>query len=1026
MKNQAKSLLLFYLFFFLAQVAFAVDTAPTPNLDSCESISREISDRRETLSKMEASLKTLLEDGADYIVSLPVLFQIDLTKTTEVVNRIKDLELRSKQDSKLLVAELNKYESCKKEDVQSEVQELAKLQVQVNLKKVEFLKKDEFKRDTLLTNYKIERDKLNNGLSLKLQLSNSRMALESAKSDLENTENESTKLSGDSSEAILNAKSVVDKVLVDLEAEHLSFIENLKSRQENLDDLRSKMQSASGEELVGNAGQLSSRYKQVSNVWESTVDYLLEVFSSASLQSDIELPAIVEFSVESEAHKAQYDSYLNDYKKASLRKKTLLDIKTKLLNDLKVENFKLLQDAGTLRARLLRKCDEINCDRPRGLNSKNIGILLREIRVVPLRFVAGGLSKWVEIKSKFASGLDGWIDLIRQIFILFILILIPFFLNKILSWTSNKLDRIKKDLISKSMLDYRRRTSFAVWISRLNPFVPSVGMIISIGFASSLIRDTDLKELAIFLYYFQVYYIYRTVKLLLTILLEVVFSADSVDTLKQQKLRIKKSATRISRLVFIEFVLLHITEDTVRRALAYQMFSAIIFWVNIIFVLIEANKWNVEISSAFSHRFPKVWARLQTVYKSKLGKLLLPLLFLSIVANDILKFISSYLIRIDFVKRLLSEVLRKRLERAEKESVAYGPPPSDYLSSFDYYLSANDEIYIERDNSVITQAVDAISSWAGNKSSDDLLIIVGNRGMGKTTSIDHVAKKISNQCETKSLRVPAKITSDAQFFDWLSSLLGHKITNINEFKQYDNVLTSKQALLVDDIQNLFLGTIGGFDAYQLFLEVITLKTSNVFWCLTVNSRSWAYLKGVLGVEHFYGKVIYLTQWRDFEIQNMILARHAQTKYKRTFDESIKAYGAGDRIGQQAEGQFFRLLWGQSRGNPRSALMYWISAISSPSEKQVHVGVPVFVGSSTVASMSDDALFLLSAIARHDSLTYNELSQITSIKDHIIRKCLKEAEDKKLIWIDDTGRVRISSRAQYVIDYFLIGKNFLYE
>lgn len=77
-------------------------------------------------------------------------------------------------------------------------------------------------------------------------------------------------------------------------------------------------------------------------------------------------------------------------------------------------------------------------------------------------------------------------------------------------------------------------------------------------------------------------------------------------------------------------------------------------------------------------------------------------------------------------------------------------------------------------------------------------------------------------------------------------------------------------------------------------------------------------------------------------------------------------------------------------------------------------------------MSDDALFILAAIARHDSLTHEELQEITGIPDNVIRKCIKEAHDKNLVWSDKEERIRISSRAQYVVDYFLIGKNFLYE
>ena len=210
------------------------------------------------------------------------------------------------------------------------------------------------------------------------------------------------------------------------------------------------------------------------------------------------------------------------------------------------------------------------------------------------------------------------------------------------------------------------------------------------------------------------------------------------------------------------------------------------------------------------------------------------------------------------------------------------------------------------------------------------------------------------------------------------------------------------------------------------MELIGLRTRNTFWCLAVATHSWTYLQGVLGRDHFYGKTYKLRMWTDQEIQKLILNRHEATGYSRTFDESVSAYGTGNVLGEKTEVQFFRLLWGQSRGNPRAALMHWVSAISEPSSGNIHVGVPQFIESSIVGTMSTEALILLASIARHDSLTSHELIRSTGLDLLIVRKCLKEAHEKELIWSDTESRIRISSRAQGAIDYYLVGKNFLYE
>jgi hypothetical protein len=1024
MKNTSRFLKLLSLILIVLFSLFAI-AEDKSNVD-CSAIGNEIESRISTLSKMHESLDSLMGSGTVAEVPLTVLFQVDLTNVKQINERKKELKRLSSSKVILSSLEFKKYLSCTIDDSDKVISNLSETQAQINSKKLAFLELEEDKRETLAATYQAKRKTADDQFALQTQLLKSQTALESAQSELMKSEEETSKQNDSDTELILVAKSSIDKFLVGLESEHIDFIGKLKDKKEKLDNLQEELSKVSKNYYEAPSSRVSSSYLLVSNIWETAVDQLLELFSNIKLQSGLNRPEPISIVPATEAGKKSFAEYLLAKDKASDRIILLTEAKTKALNALKVQNFKLLQDSGSLRAKLLHKCDSINCERPRGLNEKNIGIILREVRVVPLRLVAGGLTKWLEIKSKFASGIDGWINIVKQLFVFFLLLLIPIILIKSLRWTSLQLDQLKKNLLLKSMMNYRSRTNLAVWISRLNPFVPSVGMIISIGAARELIKGTDLKELAFFLYYFQIFYVFRSAKLLLMIGLELVFSTDSVEALRLQKSRIESSAGRISRLIFIEYVILHFTQDTVRKALVYQLLSNIIFWVNVAFVILEAIKWREEISYAFSERFPKIWPRFKSLYQAKLGKIFLPLMFVAVVVHDIFGFISSYLVRIDFVKRLLSEVLRKRLERAEKGSKTFNPPPTDYLASFDYYLSANDNIFVEREDSILNQASEDITSWINNETTDDLLIIVGNRGMGKTTTIDHIQKRLKGNCDTILEKVPSKVLTVGDFYQWFSKYLNHPVNSLDDVLTYDKTLERKCVFCIDDIQNFFLGVIGGFDAYRTFLEVISLKTSNMYWCLTVNSRSWAYLKGVLGEEHFYGKELYLHTWKDFEIQKLILSRHEITKYKRTFDDSIKAYGAGDSLGEQAESHFFRLLWGQSRGNPRSALMYWVSAISTPGEGRIHVGIPSFVNSGLVGSMSDDAHFLLSAIARHESLTQTEMKLVTLIDDAVIRKCVREALDKNLIWIDETQRVRISSKAQYVIDYFLMGKNFLYE
>lgn len=992
----------------------------------CAEELKQLENRFNSLTKISLSLDSLLDNSKNYLVPLKVIFQVDLSDSELIEKRIQELSKPLDFESFFETLKFSKSSPCSYSDLQQKIIAFAKEQEKINYKKIEFLKFETNKRAALLNSYESNRKNKSDLYGITNQLITSRLALSLAQQNLNDSEAKTTTVGVGESEELIIAQSALEKFNVDIELEHIKFTEALQEKASILEGIQIDLANFLKKPINNkNSEQLAEDYKFINRIWIIAADSILELFKNIKLESEVTLPESAIGHISQEKQTETIKKYSDSYLSAKFQQKTLSQARAKMLDELKIQDFKLLSDSGSLRAKILYECDLVNCERSRGLSKENLLILLREIKIVPLKFIAGALSKWIEIKSKISLGFDGWVDLGKQSLLLIVFFLIPIFLIKIMNWLSSKLEEIKKNLLSKSLIDYRSRTGFATWITRVNPFIPSLGMILSIQLARIIVEKTDLKEISGILFYFQVFFVYRAARMILMIILEIIFSSDSVASIKSQKYRIEKTATFVAKIIFLQYFLLHVTEDSVRRALAYKLFSNFIFWINLSVAFYEASSWQKEIKAAFKFRFDKIWKNAEGIFESKVGFLIIPLQFILIILHDLYRFLSAYLIRLDIVKKILSEVLRKRLESIDKKLVG-GPPPKEYLKEFDYFLSANSEIFVDREGSKVNSTCEIIVDWINDKPTDDLIILVGNRGMGKTTALTHIHGNIKNTCQSLLFTVPPRITSKGDFYKWISNVLSDSIESIDDVKKFDSSLTQKLVLCVDDIQNLFIGEIGGFNAYKIFLEIISLKTKNIYWCLTVNSRAWSYLKGVFGPEHFYGKILTLSPWRDVEIQKLILSRHKQTNFKRSFDESIKAYGAGDSLGQQAEAQFFRLLWGQSRGNPRSALMYWISALTSPAPNEIHVGVPSFISSSAVGSMSDDALFILSAIARHENLTHDELRRVTRIEDTVIRKCLKEAANKNLIWIDDIGHARISSRAQYVIDYFLIGKNYLYE
>jgi len=189
----------------------------------------------------------------------------------------------------------------------------------------------------------------------------------------------------------------------------------------------------------------------------------------------------------------------------------------------------------------------------------------------------------------------------------------------------------------------------------------------------------------------------------------------------------------------------------------------------------------------------------------------------------------------------------------------------------------------------------------------------------------------------------------------------------------------------------------------------------------------AHLNGIFGQNHLAGTKIELLSWTDTEIQELIVKRHRQSQFKLKFDQVISAIHRGDILETSSgiEVQFFRLLWGQSRGNPSTAQELWLSAASKESEDTIRIAVPKFTNPRTLSDLSDEILIIYAAIVKHESLSLTEIINVTKMPISTIRHAIKYGEDGMILDKVNGERWIIHPKAQYVVHAQLIGRNLIY-
>ncbi|MCB0368276.1 MAG: hypothetical protein KDD45_02265, partial [Bdellovibrionales bacterium] len=557
----------FLFIFFLSLNVLGQNSKKKEALD-CVKVLENLKTKNTNLTESLKSIGSLLGSKTIATVPLTILFQIDIKDEKEISKRISELAKLTTEKEILQQSDFKTFLSCAKEQSNSELlDESVKKQALLNAKRLSFLKLDSSFRENLISTFDSSRRQFTDKQYIEQQLLESQHSLESAQTNLIKNEQNVSSQDNEIKENFLSAQTLLEKFIVDIETEHIEFIEKIKKERQSLENLRSELSLHMKSNL--SASEIASEFSSVDKIWHLASENLLETFTKINISSKFSLPDLLASPTNSEQEK-RYIDYSTIYQKAKQRLTDLSDQKHNLLLDIKALNFRLVSDSGKLRADLINRCRVLDsCDEIRSISQKSITGIITELRILPLKFLAGGFNKVVEFRSKVDRGFDGWTDVIRQILIFFLLVILPFLVHKILSELSLRLNQFREKILSRSILDYRRRTHMGLWISRLNPFVPSMGMVLSIHLARALIEATDLQELSYLLFYLEVYFIYRATRLLLQISMEFLFSSGSLSMIRYMNDKAEKSARRLSRFFFGRYVLLHIVEDTVRQGLVY-------------------------------------------------------------------------------------------------------------------------------------------------------------------------------------------------------------------------------------------------------------------------------------------------------------------------------------------------------------------------------------------------------------------------------------------------------------------------
>ncbi len=498
----------------------------------------------------------------------------------------------------------------------------------------------------------------------------------------------------------------------------------------------------------------------------------------------------------------------------------------------------------------------------------------------------------------------------------------------------------------------------------------------------------------------------------------------------QQHEQMVQRARRFARVVILPWFLM----DLVNLGLGPSLTLEILEWLTLVAVVIALGlllkPWRKEYILALQSFLPETcdhW--IERLFAGWRFVLLAPLTAPLMLAAVILFFLHKGLVDFDWYRMLMARSFRLRSGQVEEEASAHSDESAlaDYQRWFEETLEDGETPFINTDVAERLEAT--LGKWVNETSEENSLLLSGEHGSGKSTVLQKVLASIREKAEGVDLtylEVPAKCIDPAAIAALLEPALGVSLADgPGELVKSDS--ERKPAIVVlDNAQNFFLRRVGGLEGWEYLLSLTRARLYNVFWVISINDQSWAYLGNVFGREYQFNKLLQTRRWSQNDVRSLILSRNQLSGYRIHYD-SILLSSRGPEAGniRNAEQLYFSLLWDACRGNPLLALRLWLSSITVAG-KVVTVGLPVEVSSAALERLGKEMHFVYAALVLHENMTSEELVSTTALPESRVRAALKTAFDIGFVDRSKNRRYRIIPVWYPVVTRLLARKNLLHE
>ncbi len=259
----------------------------------------------------------------------------------------------------------------------------------------------------------------------------------------------------------------------------------------------------------------------------------------------------------------------------------------------------------------------------------------------------------------------------------------------------------------------------------------------------------------------------------------------------------------------------------------------------------------------------------------------------------------------------------------------------------------------------------ARASWEAGRPT--AVMIRGARGSGKTSLLNCALKGVLEGLPVVRIQPRERICSEDGLREWL---------------QTQPLSGTRQVVILEEAERLYLRRIGGFQAIEGLLQTIHRTQPEVLWIVVLNLYAASLLHAACHLETSFTHRLRAETVGPAELREAIMVRHRLSGLRLRFldgeahQKTRNLWSRGASGPDDPESRFFSRLHQRSGGVFRSALEVWLDAIE-PAERGTLTVKPLAHSDLTevVEDLTTEGHYTLVAALQHGSLTPSEHAAI---------------------------------------------------